>query len=381
MALTDFTNVDAPYGIAELGSTFMTERARETWQLQTVDPLAMVLGEKIMPTKEIRVEWTVEELRLIGVVPAGKPNKMNTHGQAKSFTHQAANFRRGDFIDQDLINHLRAPGGDAMQEYGMELVDERLTLLIGQIALMMANLRTQMMTGGINYTDAETGYSVLAASAIPTSNYYTIGTTATVATSAHWTDLVNADVVSDFQTLLYQMQINARNKPTKCVMSTAMRQVISRGTKLRQFLPGNLSGLFATGLVQWGDDGLVTRIAGVDIIEHFMLMDDYVAGVITRQYMWPVNKVTFFAETNPSLPGQRVGYTVITKGENPKNTPGMYVRTYGAENLIDPTLPPGLAMQVGVAGLPVLYKPWWVHVVTACTVAEIKAVLGATYIP
>lgn len=380
-SLTDFTNVDAPYGIAELGSTYMTELARETWQLQKIDPLASILGEKTVFTKEVRVEWTEEELRLIGVVPTGKANKMNTHGKAKSFVHTAANFRSGDFLDQDLINHLRAPGGDAEKEYGMDLVQERLTTLVEQGAHMMAFLRAQMLSGGVNYTDSETGFSVVANSGIPSGNYYTIGTTSLVASSAHWHDLVNADVVADFQTLLYAMKLAGRNKPTKAVMSTAMKELISRGAKIRQFLPGNLSGLFNTGLVQWGEDGYVSKICGVELVEHFMLYDDYVSGTMTRQYIWPVNKVTFLAETNPSLPGQKLGFTVITKGENPKNTPGMYVRTYGAEHMVDPTLPPGLAMQVGMSGLPVLYKPWWAHVVTPCTVAEIKTALGSAYIP
>lgn len=381
MANPDFTNVNAPYGIAELGSTYMTELARETWQLQTMDPTAPILTEKTIPVKEVRVEWTVEELRLIGVVPTGKINKMNTHGKAKSYSYQLANFRRGDFIDQDLINHLRAPGGDAMQEYGMELVSERVSTLVAQLHHMMCFLRAGILTGGINYTDVETNYTIQEASNIPTSNYYTIGTTTSVATSAHWSDLVNADVVSDFQTLVYQMKIAALNKPTKAVMSSAMRELISRGTKIRQFLPGNLSGLYNTGLVQWGEDGYVSRICGVEIVEHFMLYDDYIAGTMTRQYIWPVNKVTFLAESNPALPGQRVGYTVIGKGENPANVPGWYLRTYGSEQMIDPSMPPGLAMQLGGNALPILYKPWWVHVVTPCTYAEIKAALPDAYIP
>ena len=384
MSLTDYSGVDAPFGIRELGSTFMTELAREIQQIQETDPLRDILPNKEQFVKEVRVEWTEEELRLMGVVAPGKPNKMNTQGKVKVMTHQAANFRRGDFIDQDLINHLRAPGGDAEKQYGMDMVQERLQSLVDQANLMFAYLRMQAMSGGIDYTDPETGFSVEADSGIPTRNNYEIGVNGDVvdlSASAKWHDLTNADVVADFQTMLYAMKLEGKNAVTHCVMGTAMRELISRGTKIRQFLPGNLSGLYNTGLVQWGEDGKVSKICGITIIEHYMLVDlgDPRVGLV-REFMWPVEMVCFFSKSHPNLPTQTLGYTAITKGENPANVPGMYVRTRGAAELHDPQLPPGVMMQVGTAGLPVLRKPWWVHLVKASTKTAIKNALGDKYI-
>lgn len=380
MSLTNYT---PPFGILELGHTYLTEFALEIQQIQSVDPLLEFLPQRAVQEKDVRVEWTEEELRLMGVVKPGMPNKLNTFAKAKEFTFKPAHFRRGDFIDMEIINHLRAPG-QMQKEYGMDLVQNRLMNLIDQANLMMAMLRAQLMSGGINYQDQESGISIVANSGIPGNNMYTIGAGA-MAASTKWHDVVNAKIVDDIQRLVYMMTLEGKNAPTHAIVSAAMLEMISRNAQVRQFLVGNLSGLASTGLVTWGADGKVESIAGVKFVVHKMLMDDLVAGNLTRQFMWPVNKIAFFSARHPSLPTQRLGYSVVTRGEHPNGLQGgtgIYVRTgeVREDNLLDPTLPPGLTMQVGMAGLPVLYKPWWVHLVTCCDKADLTGVLGSKYI-
>ena len=173
-SLTNYDGVDAPFGILELGSTYMLEPARERQQLQANDPLAFALPQRESYAKKITVEWTEDELRLIGVVRSGGKNFLNTFGVGKTFDFTAAMFRRGDSIDMETINHLRAPG-EHQQLYGMRLVQERMFALISQVNLMWAFLRAQLMSGGINYTDPETQVTVQADPGIPSTNYYTVG--------------------------------------------------------------------------------------------------------------------------------------------------------------------------------------------------------------
>lgn len=379
MALTDYSKVSAPFGILELGHPYLTEFAQEIQQIQSVDPLLEALPQRMIPEKEVRVEWTESELRLLGIVLPGKPNKMNSFGDAKSFSFKPAYFRRGDFLDMELVNHLRQ-AGSMQKTYGMDLIQERLMNLLDQANLMMSVLRAQLLTGGINLTDNETGFSVVANSGIPAANLYTTA----ALTGGAWTDTTNAKIVDDVQKLLYTMELQGRNRPTHMIMSAPMHELVSRNAQVRSFL-SQLTGLANMGLVTWGQDGLVESIAGIKIIVHKMLFDDDTKG---RKFMWPVHKVTFVSMTHPSMPTQKLGYTVLTKGEHPADGMGVWVRTgeVREDNLIDPTLPPGVPMQVGMAGLPVLYKPYWAHVVSVAAdeAAVSTALTGAAtskYIP
>ena len=182
--------------------------------------------------------------------------------------------------------------------------------------------------------------------------------------------------------MLYRMKLMGRTKPTHAVLSSAMMKLLCQNAQVRAHLPGNTTGLSNLGQVVWNADGTLKSLCGVQLIEHYMTYDDWNTGMtgMDRRYMWPVNKVTFFSLSNPEIPEAKLGYSVLTLGENPFGQPGVYVRTAGTEQLVDPTLPAGLVMQVGMAGLPALWKPWWVHVVTACDESDIISDVGGKYI-
>lgn len=201
MALTNYAGLNAPFGIRELGSTYVTQLAHEIQQLQSVDPTVGILPQEDHPFDQVRVEQVEDDLRLIGVVSGGSPNKLNTQGRGRSFNFSSAQFRRGDFIDMKLINSLRAPGGSPMQKYGMAQVKDRLSLLVGQANLMLAYLRAQLLSAGaINYTDPETGKTVITTSAVPATNLYTIGSGSSLAAGfINWSDVNNATIVTDMQ--------------------------------------------------------------------------------------------------------------------------------------------------------------------------------------
>lgn len=373
----------APYGIKQLGSTFLTELARELQQLQG-DPLGVFMPQREIQEKEIRVEWTEDNLRVTGVVRPGMPNRLNTFKNARSFSFQAATFRRGQFIDQETINYLRAPGS-LTQTYGMDLVQEQMQELLDQANMMLTVLRAQLFLGGINYTDPETGVSVVADSGIPVGNYYTIGTSAPVTSSAHWSDPANATPVADLQNLIFRARLEGKNTPTHIVMNGQLLHMLQKNKEIRSYLNPESVGALLTGstsLVQFGADGMPSRIAGLQIVRCDTLYDDLDnTGALVRRYLWPVNKVVMFSQTNPDLPGQVLGNTFLTRGEHPNGMnggTGVWVRTFMGDSMGGPTTAPGVGMQVGMAGLPVFKKPKWVHVITVATQTEITNATGST---
>lgn len=370
---------DTPFGIKELGSVYLTELAKEIQQIQA-DPLGQFLPQMVTPEREVRVEWVESNLRVTGVVRPGMPNKLNTFAKAKTQVFTPAVFRRGQFIDQDVINHLRAPG-TMSQTYGMDLVREQLTELVEQGNMMMSVLRAQMLSGGIDYTDPETGVNISAVSGIPAGNYYTIGTTAPTASSLHWHD-PNSTPVTDLMNIMYRAELEGRNKPTHMIINGALLHLLRHNLEVKKYYPGNDTTAFAqTGLVTFGQDGYPNSIAGLQIVVVNTIYDDLDnTGALVRRYMWPVNKVTIFSQNHPSLPGQVLGNTWITKGENPTGGTGPWVTTWDYRQMGGPTTAPGVGMQFGMAGIPVIKKPYWVHVITAATVGEITATTGTKYV-
>lgn len=381
MSLTNYAGLTAPFGIHTLGHAYLTEVAREIQQISVEDPTAALLPRREIFQKEIRVEQKDGDLRLIGVVKAGQPNKLDTFTSARSFTATPALFRRGAYWDMELVNHLRAVGTE-QEVWGLEQVQEKLQELFNGIELMFIKLRALCLTGGINYLDQETGNSVVADSGIPSGNFYTIGS-GVMSGSALWHDTANAKPITDTRKMLYRMTLEGRNKPTDMIMSRPMLDLLSRNAEVLQYLPGTDSGLVNLGMAKFGNDGLLTSMCGIRIWVHDMLHDDYINSTdLGRRFIWPVEKVVYVSAGHPALPGQRLGNTVMTLGENPNRRPGNWVRSGEdrADNLIDPSMAPGLKVQVGTAGLPVLWKPNWVHVVTATTSNAIDTALGGKYI-
>jgi hypothetical protein len=253
---------------------------------------------------------------------------------------------------------------------------------------MMTVLRSQLLSGGINYTDQETGVSIVADSGIPTKNFYQIGTIAAVpgtpgfATNLTWDD-INSTPVTDVKNLLLRMEIEGRNRPSHMVMHSHLLHVLSFNKEILSYLPGNVvkanSSMVQGGnMVTFGNDGMISSICGVEIVSVKSWYDDIdpADGKLKRRYLWPINKVSFIAKTHPLMAGQELGRTYLTRGEHPNGASGgtgIWVRTFMGDTLGGPTTAPGVGMQVGMAGLPALHKPWWVHVVTVADAANVKA--------
>jgi hypothetical protein len=385
MSLTSYP--DAPFGLLELGGTYLTELAEEIQQIGNGDPLADFLPQDSVLDEQIRVEWIEGELRVLGVVRPGMPNGLNTFPKGKSFSVEPAYFRRGQVIDQKTINHLRQEG-ERFKIKGKKLVTDQLTGIIEQGNMMLQVLRAQLLSGGIAYQDAETGVSITADSGIPDSNKYVVGsanagTDAPVHGSTKWHNPASTPV-TDLQQLAFRCKLEGRNAPTHIVMNGALGFVLQFNTEIRKYLPGrDDTGLHTTGVVKFGENGLPTRIAGMDIIYVDHVYDDYVSGTIQRRYMWPIEKIALIAKNHPSLPSQMLGATILTKGEHPdgmNGATGIWVQTWDAKATGSATAAPGVQMQVGMSGLPVLMKPKWVHVVTVSTAAELEGVSSDKYV-
>lgn len=373
----------APYGIKQLGSTYLTEIAREVQQLQA-DPLGKILPQRNIQERDVRVEWREDNLRTIGVVKPGMPNLLNKFGKANEFRFAPAYFRRGQFIDQDTINYLRMPG-EANMHYGMELVQEQLAELLDQGNMMLSVLRAQLLTGGINYTDAETGVSVVASSGIPAGNYYTVGTTAPVASSTQWADTANATPITDLQKIIFRANVEGKAMPTHIIMNGQLAQLLMLNKEVRSYLHPDAQAALLTGAPaasQVDSFGMPTRMAGLEVITVNTLYDDLDNNMnLVRRYLWPINKVVILAASNPLIPSQALGFTYLTRGEHPQGMngqTGVWVRTFMGDALGGPTTAPGVGMQVGMAGLPVLVKPKWVHVLTVASANQITTATAST---
>lgn len=372
---------DAPFSIKELGGTYLTKLAAEIQQLQA-DPLAQYLPTVQIPEEDIRVEWLEDSLRLTGVVKPGMPNGLNRMDKAKSFKVEPAYFRRGDFIDMKTINYLRAPG-TVDKQWGMTLVDRQMRLLVEQANMMLTVLRAQLFTGGINYTDNENGVTITAASGIPANNYFGIGVVTGGSGNTDFNGLPKwtnpaAKVFDDLLKLKNRQERRNKTMPTHIIMNGALMEILMRNDQIRDFLR-NDSGLAERFGFITMKNGEIDTLVGLKVVKCNTVADfDDADGVTRRRYIVPVNKVVIFSTGNPQLPSEPLGWTYLTKGEHPYGGMGVWVETMDARYR-GPQAAPGVAMQIGMAGLPFFQHPNWVNVVTVADVADVTGVTGTDY--
>lgn len=374
---------DAPYSIKELGGTYLTKLAQEIQQLGA-DPLGQFLPTVQIPEEQVRVEWIVDSLRLTGVVRPGMPNGLNRMDKAQSFTVEPAYFRRGDFIDMKTINYLRQ-AGTVNKQWGMSLVERQLRILVDQANMMMSVLRAQLFTGAVAYTDPETGVSITSPSGIPVNNYYTIGAAGggplntDFNAEVQWADLANAKIIDNVIKLKNRMWRRNRAMPTHMIMNGSLVETLTRNAQIRDM--SRYDSQLASNFGYLGmANGEVDTICGVKIVKVNTIADfDQADGSTLRRYIIPVNKVIMLTANNPMLPSEPLGYTYLTKGEHPYGGMGMWVETMDAKYR-GPQASPGVAMQVGMAGLPFFQHPNWVNVITVATEAQVTAISGTDYV-
>jgi hypothetical protein len=378
---------DAPFSIKELGGTFLTKLAAEMAQLQA-DPLGQFLPTILTPEEDIRVEWLVDSLALTGVVKPGMPNPLNHQDKARSFKVEPAYFRKGDFIDMKTINYLRQPG-TVDKTWGMGLVERQMRMLVDQANMMMTVLRAQLFTGGINYTDPQTQVTITAASGIPANNYFTIGQATgggsgnadflTAGGGKQWTD-PTAKVLDDLLKIKNRQERRNFAKPTHLIMNGELMEVLMRNEQIREYLRTDSGLADRFGFITFAD-GEIATLCGMKVVKCNTLADfpkaDGSFG-FDRKYIIQPNQVIMFTDKNPLLASEPLGFSYLTKGEHPYGGMGIWVETMDARYR-GPQAAPGVAMQIGMAGLPYFQHPAWVNVLTVAELANVSLQTGADY--
>lgn len=408
--------------IPSLGSLQLTMLARS---FETVDigGLGDLFPDVNITERTIVIEQIIEGLGIMPIVRFGVPGGGFVEAdRIRSMRVTPAVVREEDFIEQALINQLRAPGTMNTADNPTQIIQRRVQKLITRHTRTKDLFRARTLLGGINYTDPRTGVSIDVSTNIPAHNFFSYkGYNASVAananvtiaggvykaqsalsndtgrTEAHlftssdeffavpWTN-PRANIIRCLQLIGQYLQTTNKNMFTEIVMSPTLLTMIQSTNeylKAYQGLPGvmvlnqqgSVAGNAAVGvtgtslpnsMATFGPGGRLTSIAGMRIRElGGMYRDPVTQGI--RMY-WPNNKVALVAPRDMNGGGATLGMTQHCVGESPDGAPGVYMRT---SLDAQPPSPPGRVMQMGDAFLPFAVYPHWIANLTVCEESDL----------
>lgn len=416
--ITDYQYVG---DIPNLGSLQLTMLARS---FETVDigGLGDMFPDEMIDERTIVIEQIIEGLGIMPIVRFGVPGGGFVESdRIRSMRVTPAVVREEDFIEQALINQLRAPGTMNQASPQNQIIARRVQKLVSRHTRTKDLFRARVLQGGINYTDPRTGVSIDVSTNIPAHNFFHYkGWDSTVAANADvpfaggtykaFSNLVNdagrreaalftssndffgvpwtnprANIIRCIQFISQFLMITNKVRFTEIVMSPQLLttiQAVNEYLKAYQGLPGvmilNQQGASVAGdssvgvanqsipnsMATFGPGGRLTSIAGMRIRELNGMYRDPVTNTI-KMY-WPNNKVALVAPSGPG--GARLGMTQHCVGESPDGSPGVYMRTSPDAQ---PPSPPGRVMQMGDAFLPFAIYPHWIANLTVCEEADI----------
>lgn len=402
--------------IPALGSLSLTKLAKSYEELEQTS-LAPFFPTETIEARTIRIETIKYGLGLMPIVQMGKPaGAFMEPDRIEVRSISPAYVREDDFLDQGLINQLRAPG-TFNENYGAEkLIADRVRKLITRHNRTVEWFRVQAMLGAINYYERRTNYSINVSTQIPTHNFLrydgwddTLGANATATLGSvvytankaltnnkgrkeallftdgntrfgvSWAH-PNADIVRSLKLIKQYLHNTNKNKFTDIIMSSDLYTLIQENSYIKQYLgsvgifsvvPGQnapVAGSSGTPpFISFGPGGDITSIAGLNII----LVDNMFRNPINDEIelMWPNHKVAIVARNHYQDRANTLGKTVYCVGESPDGRPGLWMRT-GPDQT--PPLTPGRTMQMGNAFLPYAVYPQWISLIDVCEPSEIN---------
>ena len=401
-----------------LGSLSLTRLARSYAELDKSD-LSDLFPDQHNPERTIVIETIQESLGLMPLARPGVPVGNFTPNQ-RMFRRivEPALFREDDFIDQYLINQLRAPGTLNELNPPQTIIEQRVREMVNRHNRTIDFFRIQCLLGGISYEDPRTGVGLDVATQIPAHNFFSYkGFNATLATGGTvnlggvaWTaqtNLINdkgrteaiyfadvnqnigvpwtnpnADIVRALRLIKQYAKNTNKNVYTDLYMSGDMYTILqennlikanmgSVGTFNFQVNAGDRGFETASSpnprFMSFGPGGEINQIAGLNIRVIDQMYKDPVTGQVLN--MWPSNKVVMVARSHVNDPGQTLGYTQFCVGEAPDASSGLWIRT-GPEQA--PPMTPGRTMQMGNSFLPYATYPQWIIVLDVCEPEDIN---------
>lgn len=400
-----------------LGSLSLTRLARSYAELDTSD-LSMLFPDQHNPERTIVIETVQESLGLMPLARPGVPvGNFSTNQRMFRRIVEPALFREDDFIDQYLLNQLKAPGTLNELNPPQTIVEQRVREMINRHNRTIDFFRVQCLLGGINYEDPRTGVSIDVPTQIPAHNFFNysgfnatlarngtvnLGGTAWVADTAltndkgrteailfadtnqrigvPWT-APNADIVRSLRIIKQFAKNTNKNVLTDLYCSSDLYTIIQENNLIKanmgsvgtfNFEVNSTDRGFTTAsannsrFISFGPGGDINQIAGLNIHVIDQMYKDPISGLVTN--MWPSNKVVLVARTHVNDPSQTLGYTQYCVGEAPDASSGLWMRT-GPEQ--SPPMTPGRTMQLGNSFLPYATYPQWIVVLNVCDPSDI----------
>lgn len=416
-----------------LGSLSLTKLARSYAELDTSD-LSDLFPDQHNPERTIVIETMQETLDLMPLARPGVPvGSFLKNDRMYRRIVEPALFRQDDFIDQYLINQLRAPGTMNDLNPPQRIIEERVRKMVSNHNRTLDFFRIQVLLGGIDYECPYSGVKINVSTQIPQHNFFSykgmpapgvaagdpttlLGTTyealAAMGNPADPTHVVkdredallftsidekygvpwthpNADIIRSIRYIKHMLKNANKNVFTDIYMSGDLYSVIqeNQDVKARDGGMGYINhekigsaGLepasasnpnAASNLITYGPGGDIAAIAGVNIHTIDQIYTD--PRDKTVKNMWPSHKVVLLARNHINDPGQTLGYTQYCVGESPDQTSGLWMRS-GPEQA--PPNTPGRSMQMGNSFLPYAMYPQWIAILDVCEPGDIDSRLN-----
>ncbi|GBF34138.1 hypothetical protein DCCM_3250 [Desulfocucumis palustris] len=237
--------------ITALGTTVLTDLAR-TFENHKSN-VGVFLPPREVPAAKVETERIYGG---VGMAPTVTPGQPDVFGENSKFEKTAVDpvFSRESFsVDTNTLNSLRMPG-TLNEKYGRQYVADEMKRYVARNDLLFDFLKTQMLQGGVDYTDPRTNKRTQLSAGIPASHIITdVPTT-------DWDDS-DAPVIDDLEEIKLLIKDDGKVSPTHIMMNSIRRSKLSRN---KQVLARGESAR-DTGFVVF-KDGELARISGLEIV-------------------------------------------------------------------------------------------------------------------
>jgi hypothetical protein len=425
MAVTP-TPQSTPYevvgSIPGLGSLELTYLANSYADAERTTLAEFFPDENIIP-RTVTIETTKTSLGLMRMVDMGMQDAASMPNDiVERRTVEPAVFRESDFLDRGFVNQIRDYANENSAVPVSRMIQERVQRLVAKRNRTIDFFRSQVLLGGINYTDPITKANCDVSTQIPESNFFhyqgymeSVNKGETLSephqlrayaslsntkgrpeallfqntdgeAGVPWTH-PRADIPKALRWIQHHLYNKTRNRFTDMVVTHDLLTVIMENELIKAYSGRygfinydtrdgsgtqgqNITHPGATNpYMSFDETGMLTSIAGLNIITmENKYLDPHVNEHIK---MWPVNKVTLVARNYMGDSSQTIGRTVHPVAEGPNQEPGLWI--YTSEEDYHPPHPPGRTMQIGDAFIPFAIYPEWISVLTVCEEDDVFA--------
>lgn len=241
-----------PDDITSLGGTVLSELA-QTFENHKSN-MGQFFPSRNLPQAKVEIEKVYGGVGMAPPVDPGKPDHLSDDNlKVEKLTVDPVYSRESFLIPTHVVNTLRQPG-TINERYGKKYVADQMKFFVGRSDLLSDFLRSQMLQGGVDYTDPRTNKRVQVSAGIPAAHVIT------APPAIDW-DNPDAKVIDDLTGYKALIRDNGKVPPTHIVMTSARRdklalnnQVLARAESPRD-----------TGNVVY-KDGELKRIGGLEIV-------------------------------------------------------------------------------------------------------------------